>query len=242
MRHDGRDPSDLRPLELVPDFIETADGSVLIGLGQTRVICTASIEESVPRWMQGQGAGWVTAEYGMLPASTGQRKARDASRGRPDGRTVEIQRLIGRALRGVVDFKALGERTVWIDCDVLQADGGTRCAAISGGYVALHRALAKRVDDGVLASLPLIGSVAAVSCGVVDEVPVLDLDYREDSTAEVDMNVVMSSGGLLVEVQGTAERRPFDRASLDALLELAAVGIERIEQAQRVAVAHGRGP
>ncbi len=142
MRHDGRDPSDLRPLDLLPDFVETADGSVLFSIGRTRVICTASIEESVPRWMRGQGAGWVTAEYGMLPASTGERKQRDSSRGRPDGRTVEIQRLIGRSLRGVVDFEALGERTVWIDCDVLQADGGTRCAAISGGYVALHRALA----------------------------------------------------------------------------------------------------
>jgi len=240
MRHDGRAAGDLRPLELLPDFVETAHGSVLFSIGRTRVICTASIEDGVPRWMAGRGSGWVTAEYGMLPASTGQRKARDASRGRPDGRTIEIQRLIGRALRGVTDLKALGERTVWVDCDVLQADGGTRCASISGGYVAMHRALAPLVDRGVLAELPFHSGIAAVSVGIVGDEPVLDLDYQEDSTAEVDMNVVMASGGRLVEVQGTAEGRPFDRASLDALLELGAAGVSEIESAQIRATAVGR--
>jgi ribonuclease PH len=232
MRHDGRRHDELRALAFEPDFIETAHGSVLVSQGRTRVVCTATVEEGVPRWLKGQGRGWLTAEYGMLPASTTERKSRDGSRGRPDGRTVEIQRLIGRSLRAVVDTATLGERTVWVDCDVLQADGGTRCAAISGGYVALHRALAGLVDGGQIKELPLSGTVAAVSCGIVAEEPVLDLDYVEDSTAEVDMNVVMASGDRLVEVQGTAERRPFDRAALDALLELAAVGIGQIETAQ----------
>jgi ribonuclease PH len=234
-RHDGRAPDELRPLALQPDFVGSADGSVLFSIGRTQVICTASVQEGVPRWMTGRGTGWVTAEYGMLPASTGERKQRDSTRGRPDGRTIEIQRLIGRALRGVVDFAALGERTVWIDCDVLQADGGTRCAAISGGYVALQRALAPLVTAGKLAALPLKDSVAAVSVGIVEGTPVLDLDYAEDSTAEVDMNIVMVAGGRLVEVQGTAEGQPFDRAALDALLELAAGGMARIEEAQRSA-------
>src|SRR3954468_13978403 len=194
MRHDGRSPDELRPLDLRPDFVGSADGSVLFCIGRTQVICTASVEESVPRWMAGRGNGWVTAEYGMLPASTGQRKQRDATRGRQDGRTVEIQRLIGRALRGVTDMAALGERTVWVDCDVLQADGGTRCAAICGGYVAMHRALSPLVDRGLLAELPLRAGVAAVSVGIVGDEAVLDLDYAEDSTAEVDMNIVMTSG------------------------------------------------
>jgi ribonuclease PH len=240
MRHDGRRPDELRGLDLLPDFMDTADGSVLFSIGRTRVLCTASIEESVPRWMAGRGTGWVTAEYGMLPASTGQRKQRDATRGKQDGRTVEIQRLIGRALRGVTDMGLLGERTVWVDCDVVQADGGTRCAAICGGYVAMHRALAPLVDRGALKELPLRAGVAAVSVGIVADEPVLDLDYAEDSTAEVDMNVVMTSGQKLVEVQGTAEGRPFDRASLDALLELAAGGIAQIEAAQLQAVTTGR--
>jgi ribonuclease PH len=235
-RHDGRAPDELRPLALQPDFVGSADGSVLFSIGRTQVICTASVQDGVPRWMAGRGTGWVTAEYGMLPASTGDRKPRDSTRGRPDGRTIEIQRLIGRALRGVVDFAALGERTVWIDCDVLQADGGTRCAAISGGYVALQRALAPLVAAGTLAALPLKDGVAAVSVGIVEGTPVLDLDYAEDSTAEVDMNIVMVAGGRLVEVQGTAEGQPFDRAALDALLELAAGGIARIEAAQRSAM------
>ena len=217
-RGDGRSPGDLRPITITPGFMRTATGSALIEAGGTRVICTATVENEVPRWMSGQGRGWVTAEYGMLPASTGERKRRDVSKGRPDGRTVEIQRLIGRSLRGVVDFAGLGERTVWIDCDVLEADGGTRCAAITGGYVALELALRKVMADGGLDRLPLNQSVAAVSCGVVDGRALLDLDYSEDSTAEVDANVVMTGDGGLVEVQATAERTPLSRASLDELL------------------------
>jgi ribonuclease PH len=216
--------------------MRSATGSALIEAGGTRVICTASVDESVPRWMKGQGKGWVTAEYGMLPASTGDRKQRDVSKGRPDGRTVEIQRLIGRSLRGVIDFEALGERTVWVDCDVLEADGGTRCASITGGYVALELALQRLVDAGKLDALPLTGSVAAVSCGIVNGEPLLDIDYPEDSTAEVDMNVVMTGEGGLVEVQATGERTPLSRTSLDALLALAASGIEQLRAAQRAAV------
>jgi len=225
MRADGRAPDALRPTTIEPGFVRSATGSALISQGGTRVICTASAVESVPRWMAGKGSGWVTAEYGMLPASTGDRKQRDVTRGRPDGRTVEIQRLIGRSLRGVIDFAALGERTIYVDCDVLEADGGTRCAAITGGYAALKLALARLVDEGKLDSIPLTQAVAAVSCGIVGGAPLLDLDYPEDSTAEVDMNVVMTADGGLVEVQATAERTPLSRASLDALLELAASGI-----------------
>jgi ribonuclease PH len=236
MRHDGRAADELRTIRIEPGFMSSATGSALIEAGGTRVICTASVDESVPRWMKGQGKGWVTAEYGMLPASTGERKKRDVTKGRPDGRTVEIQRLIGRSLRGVIDFEALGERTVWIDCDVLEADGGTRCASITGGYVALELALARLVAEGKLNALPLTGSVAAVSCGVVDGEPLLDLDYPEDSTAEVDMNVVMTGDGGLVEVQATGERTPLSRTSLDALLALAASGIEELRVAQRAAV------
>jgi ribonuclease PH len=236
MRADGRASDELRPIRIEPGFVRSASGSALIEAGGTRVICTASVDESVPRWMKGQGKGWVTAEYGMLPASTGDRKQRDVSKGRPDGRTVEIQRLIGRSLRGVIDFEALGERTVWVDCDVLEADGGTRCASITGGYVALELALARLVTEGKLDSLPLTGSVAAVSCGVVGGEPLLDLDYPEDSTAEVDMNVVMTGDGGLVEVQATGERTPLSRTSLDALLVLAAAGIEELRAAQRAAV------
>jgi ribonuclease PH len=236
-RNDGRAASDLRPIAITPGFVRTATGSALIEAGGTRVICTATVEDEVPRWMAGQGRGWVTAEYGMLPASTGERKRRDVSKGRPDGRTVEIQRLIGRSLRGVVDFEALGERTVWIDCDVLEADGGTRCAAITGGYVALELALRAVMAGGGLDRLPLNQSVAAVSCGVVDGRALLDLDYSEDSTAEVDANVVMTGDGGLVEVQATAERTPLSRASLDELLALAADGIDRLRAAQEAAVA-----
>ena len=236
MRIDGRAADELRPIGIETGFVRSATGSALIEAGGTRVICTASVDEDVPRWMRGEGRGWVTSEYGMLPASTGERKKRDVSRGRPDGRTVEIQRLIGRSLRGVIDFKALGERTVWIDCDVLEADGGTRCASITGGYVALELALQRLVADGKLDALPLNGSVAAVSCGVVDGEPLLDLNYPEDSNAEVDMNVVMTGDGGLVEVQATGERTPLSRTSLDALLELAASGIEQLRAAQRAAV------
>ena len=232
MRVDGRAADELRPLNIQTGFVRSATGSALIEAGGTRVICTASVDEEVPRWMKGEGRGWVTAEYGMLPASTGERKKRDVSKGRPDGRTVEIQRLIGRSLRGVIDFGALGERTVWIDCDVLEADGGTRCAAITGGYVALELALGRLVADGKLETLPLTGSVAAVSCGVVDGQPLLDLNYPEDSTAEVDMNVVMTGDGGLVEVQATGERTPLSRASLDELLGLAELGIGRLREVQ----------
>jgi len=236
MRAGDRAADALRPLSIEPGFVRTATGSALISAGGTRVICTASAAEGVPRWMAGRGRGWVTAEYGMLPASTGERKQRDVSKGRPDGRTVEIQRLIGRALRGIVDFAALGERTVWIDCDVLEADGGTRCAAITGGYVALHLALARLVAEEKLSALPLTQSIAAVSCGMVEGEALLDLDYPEDSSAEVDMNVVMTGDGGLVEVQATAERTPLSRASLDDLLELAATGIGQLRAAQEEAV------
>jgi ribonuclease PH len=236
-RNDGRSPGELREISIETGFMSTATGSALIAAGGTRVICTASVEEEVPRWMMGKGRGWVTAEYGMLPASTGDRKKRDVSKGRPDGRTVEIQRLIGRSLRGVIDFRALGERTVWIDCDVLEADGGTRCAAITGGYVALELALRRLVSEGKLDRVPLTQSVAAVSCGIVDGVALLDLDYSEDSTAEVDANVVMTGDGGLVEVQATAERTPLSRASLDELLALGAAGIEELRAAQQDAVA-----
>ncbi len=232
-----RGPADLRPIEIEPGFVRSATGSALISVGETRVICTASVEESVPRWMNGQGRGWVTAEYGMLPASTGQRKARDVTRGRADGRTVEIQRLIGRSLRGVIDFAALGERTIYVDCDVLQADGGTRCASITGGMVALRLACELLVADGRLERVPLTGTVAAVSAGIVDGTPLLDLDYGEDSTAEVDANVVMTGDGGLVEVQATAERTPLSRAHLDDLLALAADGIEQLRRAQDAAAA-----
>src|SRR5918997_6497811 len=226
----------MRPIEIIPGFVRTATGSALISCGETRVICTASVQESVPKWMSGRGKGWVTAEYGMLPASTGDRKARDVSKGRPDGRTVEIQRLIGRSLRGVVDFEALGERTIYVDCDVLQADGGTRCASITGGHVALELACRRLIEQGLLARTPLTGSVAAVSCGIVDGVPLLDLDYPEDSSAEVDANVVMTGEGGLVEVQATAERTPLTRAHLDDLLVLAQQGIDQLREIQAAAV------
>jgi ribonuclease PH len=233
----GRAADELRPLTIEPGFVRTASGSALISAGETRVICTASVQESVPRWLVGSGRGWVTAEYGMLPASTGERKPRDINKGRLDGRSVEIQRLIGRSLRGVIDFTALGERTIYIDCDVLQADGGTRCASITGGMVALRLACERLISERLLEHLPLNGSVAAVSCGIVGGVPMLDLDYPEDSAAEVDANVVMTGDGGLVEVQATAERTPLSRAHLDELLALAARGIESLRTAQDEAVA-----
>jgi ribonuclease PH len=235
-RSGGRGAGDLRPVSIQPGFVSSATGSALIACGGTRVICTASVQESVPRWMAGKGRGWVTAEYGMLPASTGDRKQRDVSKGRPEGRTVEIQRLIGRSLRGVVDFAALGERTIYVDCDVLEADGGTRCASITGGYVALALACRRLVRERRLQRTPLTGSVAAVSCGIVDGSALLDLDYPEDSSAEVDANVVMTGDGGLIEVQATAERTPLSRASLDELLALAQAGIERLRAAQDEAV------
>jgi ribonuclease PH len=226
-RTDGRRFDQLRALELTPDYLEQPHGSVLLAQGMTKVLCTASVQEGVPRWLYGKGRGWLTAEYSLLPASTGDRTEREASRGKQGGRTVEIQRLIGRSIRAVTDFEALGERTLWVDCDVLQADGGTRCAAISGAYVAARRAL-----DRFGLSKALTGAIAAVSVGIVDGEPLLDLDYSEDSQAEVDMNVVMTGDGALVEVQATAERTPFTRARLDELLELAADGIEEIAAAQ----------
>ena len=234
-RADGRRPDHLRPLDLKTDFLEQPHGSVLYSQGKTKVLCTASIEEGVPRWLVGKGRGWMTAEYSLLPASTGERTRREASRGKQGGRTVEIQRLIGRALRAVTDFGALGERTLWLDCDVLQADGGTRCAAICGAHVAARLAL-----DRFGLSKTLRDSVAAVSVGIVEDTPLLDLDYSEDSTAEVDMNVVMTGDGRLVEVQATAEQEPFSRAQLDELLDLAAVGIERIAAAQEEAASAAR--
>jgi ribonuclease PH len=236
-RSGGRAAGELRPVSIEPGFVATATGSVLIACGETRVICTASVQESVPRWMMGKRRGWVTAEYAMLPASTGERKPRDITKGRLDGRTVEIQRLIGRSLRGVVDFEALGERTIYIDCDVLTADGGTRCASITGGFVALDLALRRLVQDGKLAAVPLTGTLAAVSCGVVDGTALLDLDYDEDSTAEVDANIVMTGDGGLVELQATAERTPLSRTHLDDLLALAQHGIEGLRAAQAAAVA-----
>ena len=233
----GRATDELRPITIEPGFVRTATGSALISAGETRVICTASVQESVPRWMSGSGRGWVTAEYGMLPASTGDRKQRDITKGRADGRSVEIQRLIGRSLRGVVDFTALGERTIYIDCDVLQADGGTRCASITGGLVALRLAVESLIARGLLERSPLTGTIAAVSCGIVGGVPLLDLDYPEDSSAEVDANVVMTGEGGLVEVQATAERTPLSRAHLDDLLALAAGGIESLREFQDEAIA-----
>src|SRR3954464_4368290 len=238
-RAGDRAPDAIRPTAIEPGFVRTATGSALISCGETRVICTASVQESVPKWMAGKGRGWATAEYGMLPASTGDRKPRDVSKGRPDGRTVEIQRLIGRSLRGVIDFSALGERTVYIDCDVLQADGGTRCASITGGFVALEPGARRLVAEGKLERTPLTGTLAAVSCGMVDGVALLDLDYSEDSTAEVDANVVMTGDGGLVEVQATAERTPLQRAHLDELLVLAAAGIDELRGVQAAAVEAG---
>lgn len=226
----------LRPVTIEPGFVRTATGSALITMGETRVICTASAQDGVPRWRAGSGQGWVTAEYGMLPASTGDRKQRDATRGKQDGRTVEIQRLIGRSLRVVVDFAALGENTIYLDCDVLQADGGTRTASITGAYVALALACEQLRAAGKIARSPLTGSIAAVSCGIVGGVPLLDLDYPEDSSAEVDANVVMTGDGGLVEVQATAERTPLSRAHLDELLALAEVGIGQLRVAQDEAI------
>jgi ribonuclease PH len=241
-RSDERSTADLRPVEIQPGFVRTADGSALYSQGETRVICTASVSRSVPRFLEGTGRGWVTAEYAMLPASTGERKERDVKRGRPDGRAVEIQRLIGRSLRAVVDLSRLGERSIYVDCDVLQADGGTRCASITGGFVALRLAVNKLLEAGDLESDPLTGSIAAISCGIVDGEPLLDLDYSEDSRAEVDANVVMSGDGGLVEVQATAERTPVSRASLDALLTLAEPAIVLLGEAQLTATREAGAP
>jgi ribonuclease PH len=230
MSREGRRSNELRPVELVTDFVEQAHGSVLVSFGRTRVLCTATVVEGVPRWLAGRGRGWVTAEYGMLPASTGVRTEREASSGRQKGRTVEIQRLVGRSLRAAYAMEELGERTVWLDCDVLQADGGTRTAAITGAWVALARAAARHGLPGPSAV------VSAVSVGIVDGESLLDLDYTEDAAAEVDMNVVMTGDGRLIEIQATAEKTPFTRAGLDTLVDLAAAGIARIAELQQEAV------
>ena len=240
IRSDGRAANELRPIRIEPGFLKFAEGSALISLGSTRVLCAASIDDRVPPWMKGRGTGWITAEYSMLPRATQERTQREASKGRIGGRTHEIQRIIGRALRAVTDMAKLGERTVWLDCDVLDADGGTRTAAVTGAYVALALALLKTVDPRDPAKWPLRGQIAATSVGFVDGVPLLDLPYEEDSRAEVDMNVAMTDSGKFVEIQGTAEAEPFDRAQLDALLGLAHTGIEQLFAVQRnVLEAHG---
>ena len=237
MRPSGRAPDQLRPLTIVRGYTMHAEGSVLVSFGNTRVLCTASVEESVPGFLKGKGQGWVTAEYGMLPRSTHTRTAREAAKGKQSGRTQEIQRLIGRSLRAVTDLGALGERQITLDCDVLQADGGTRCASITGACVALHDACNRLVAQGRLAANPVKDFVAAVSVGIFGGMPVLDLDYDEDSACDTDMNVVMTGSGGLVEIQGTAEGTPFTRAELDRLLDLATAGIAGIIAAQRQALA-----
>jgi len=233
LRIDGRSADQMRPLKITPDFISTAEGSVLIELGKTRVICTATVDDGVPGFLKGSGKGWVTSEYGMLPRATEERTAREATRGKKSGRTLEIQRLIGRSLRAVTDQEALGDRTVWLDCDVIQADGGTRTASITGAFVALALAFERMVAAGMLKSSPLIDSVAATSVGIVDDRALLDLAYEEDARAEVDMNVVMTGTGHFVEIQAPAEGRPFSGSEMQDLLALAAAGIRRITEEQR---------
>ena len=236
MRPSGRTPDQLRDIRFTRNYTKHAEGAVLVEFGDTKVLCTATIESHVPRWLKGKGKGWVTAEYGMLPRSTGSRMGREAAHGKQGGRTMEIQRLIARSLRAVVNLEALGERMVTVDCDVLQADGGTRTASITGGYVALADAIQWLIDRGELKKNPMIGSVASVSVGIFEGVPVLDLDYDEDSNAETDMNVVMNDAGAFVEVQGTAEGHAFRRDELDAMLGLAQSGIEELIRHQRVAL------
>jgi ribonuclease PH len=235
-RLDGRAPEQLRPVAFELDFMPTAEGSCLVAMGETRVICTATLEEGVPRWMVGSGRGWVTAEYSMLPRSTSERVPREVNKGRPSGRTQEIQRLIGRSLRAVTDMQLMGERTVWIDCDVVQADGGTRTASITGAFVALARAFSLLQERGELTTSPLPDSVAAVSAGIIEGVPCLDLNYAEDSTAQVDMNVVMTGTGKLVEVQGTAEQGAFERGELETMLDLSTKGIGELTAFQQEAL------
>jgi len=233
MRKDGRGIQELRPVTIEPDFIKGADGSVLISVGKTRVICTASVEDSVPGFMRGQNRGWITSEYAMIPRATNTRTTRESSRGKVSGRTHEIQRLIGRTLRSVIRLEEIGERTGWIDCDVIQADGGTRTASITGAFVALALALQKLVDNGTLSVLPIKDYVAATSVGIVQGAPLLDLNYEEDSRAQVDMNVVQTGAGLIVEVQGTAEGDPFPREMLNILMDLASAGISELIESQK---------
>ncbi|MEN8178230.1 MAG: ribonuclease PH [Pseudomonadota bacterium] len=238
MRPSGRQPGELRAIQITRHYTKHAEGSVLVCFGDTQVICTASVEERIPRWMKGQGEGWVTAEYGMLPRSTTDRMGREASRGKQGGRTLEIQRLIGRSLRAAIDLKALGERTITLDCDVIQADGGTRTASITGACVALHDALKHTRGLDLIKKDPMLGMVASVSVGIYNGVPVLDLDYAEDSNAETDMNVVMSEQGGFIEVQGTAEGETYSRDELNAMLDLADQGIKQIVQIQRNALSN----
>jgi len=242
LRADGRTPGQARPLSFERDFTEMAAGSVLVSFGRTRVLCTASVEEDVPRWLRGTGKGWVTAEYSMLPGSTPERASREAARGKQSGRTQEIQRLIGRSLRTVTRLELMPDLQITIDCDVLQADGGTRTASICGGYVALHDALSRLVMEGKLKEHALSDLVAAVSVGIVGGVAMLDLPYEEDSRADTDMNVVMTGSGRFVEVQGTAEQEAFAREELDELLDLAALGIAQIHEAQRLVLATPPAP
>jgi ribonuclease PH len=236
MRPSGRQPDELRPIRFTRHYTKHAEGSVLVEFGDTRVLCTASIDERVPPWLRGKGSGWVTAEYGMLPRSTTERMAREAARGKQAGRTLEIQRLIGRSLRAAVNLEGLGERQITVDCDVLQADGGTRTASISGGYVALHDAITRLVKQGKVKRNPLFGAVASVSVGIYQGVPVLDLDYAEDSNAETDMNVVMNDADAFIEIQGTAEGHAFRMDELNSMLALAQGGIRQIIAAQRAAL------
>jgi len=232
-RSDNRAPEQMRPVKVAPDFIATAEGAALIEIGNTRVICTASVEESVPSWMRNSGKGWITCEYGMLPRSTLTRTPREAVRGRQGGRTFEIQRLIGRSMRAVVDLEELGERTIWIDCDVIQADGGTRTASITGAFIALGLAMEKLVEAGTLTAAPLRDFVAATSVGIVDGEIMLDLAYEEDSRAEVDMNLVLTGAKRIVEIQGTAEQHPFDETQLRQMMDLARRGIELLVAKQQ---------
>jgi ribonuclease PH len=236
LRNDGRKSGEMRRIKIVRNYIVHAEGSAYIEMGDTRVVCTATLDHGVPQFLRGSGSGWVTAEYGMLPRSTQERMVRESAVGRRGGRTLEIQRLIGRSLRLVTDLKALGDFTIWVDCDVIQADGGTRTAAINGAYLALHDALRRMVERGKMEELPLSDSVAAISVGIVNGEPLLDLDFEEDSGAEVDMNVVMTGKGSLVEVQGTAEKRAFSREELDNVLDLARQGIEQVTLLQRKAI------
>ncbi len=236
MRPSGRQPDQLRPIRFTRHYTKHAEGSVLVEFGDTKVICTASVEERVPGWMRGQGRGWVTAEYGMLPRSTDSRMGREASRGKQGGRTMEIQRLIGRSLRAAIDLQALGERSIALDCDVIQADGGTRTASITGAWIALHDAVQHILQQDLLKTDPMIGPVASVSVGVHQGTPILDLDYAEDSSAETDMNVVMNDQGGFIEVQGTAEAAAYSRLELDAMLDLASQGIQQLIQLQQQAL------
>jgi ribonuclease PH len=236
IRADNRAPDEMRPIALTPGFMPYAEGSCLVETGNTRVICSATLEEGVPRWMQGKGKGWVTAEYSMLPRSSPTRIPREVNKGRPSGRTQEIQRLIGRSLRAVIDMGRLGERTVWLDCDVLQADAGTRTASVTGAYVAMAQAVEHLVVAGSLQRSPLLDTVSAVSVGIIEGVPCLDLDYEEDSSAQVDMNIVMTGSNKLVEVQGTAEQGAFERSELDRLIDLATKGVSELTLRQEEAL------